>query len=110
MNGSENQVKWAEDIKAEVIKKVLAHRDYCQNRYEQKGIAADDPRWENIAKANAAIVYLDEHEEAKWWINNLKNFGKTVDLPNFPADLKGEGMRIVDLVDVLAYSEARKAR
>ena len=44
MNGSEKQVKWAEDIKAETARKIVTYRDHYQARYEQRGIAEWIPR------------------------------------------------------------------
>ena len=110
MNGSEKQVQWAEDIKTEVAMKVAAYRDYYQNRFEQKGVAADDPRWETITEANSTLDYLNRHDEAKWWIENLKGFGKTIELPGVPVNLRDEGMRIVEKCKALAYDEARRER
>jgi hypothetical protein len=111
MKGTEKQVKWAEDIKAEVVRKVTVYRDYWQQRFEQKGIPTDDERWEYVTDANDALAYMEQQSEAKWWIENMKNHGKpTVQAPGFYTQKPGEeGAPIVDLVKALAYREARKA-
>ena len=105
MNGSEKQVKWAEDIKAETARKIVTYRDYYQARYEQRGIAADDPRWENIANANAALAYMEQQQESKWFIDNLRNFGKTYET----SPLVDEGMRATELINGLEQQAARRA-
>jgi len=109
MNGSEKQVKWAEDIKAETAKKIVIFRDHYQARYEQKAIPADDERWQNITDANNALAYMERQQESKWFIDNLRNFGKTVDTPEFPADLVYEGGQAVEIINGLARREARRA-
>lgn len=114
MNGSEKQIQWANDIKAQVVNKVIAYRDYYQGRFEQKGIAADDPRWETITEANSALALIEQQQEAKWFINNLRNFGKPFVKPQVmgfaPIRESDEGGAIVELVNGLARREARKAR
>ena len=105
MNGSEKQVKWAEDIKAETARKIVTYRDHYQARYEQRGIAADDPRWENIANADAALAYMEQQQESKWFIDNLRNFGKTYEA----SPLVDEGMRATELINGLEQQAARRA-
>ena len=113
MNGSEKQVKWAEDIKAETARKIVTYRDHYQARYEQRGIAADDPRWENIANADAALAYMEQQQESKWFIDNLRNFGKTYEeapgAMGFATNLVDEGMRATELINGLARQAARRA-
>ena len=71
MNGTEKQIKWAEQIKektlnTEIVKKVIEHAQ----KNELNKITAG-----NIDELKKFVAHLENCDDAKWWIDN-REIGK----------------------------------
>lgn len=74
MNGSEKQVKWAEDIKAEVMTKMAGHREVLAARFVRRNLDESNPRRiEQMEAFDACMAYFLAQTEAKWWIDNMRS-------------------------------------
>ena len=74
MNGSEKQVKWAEDIKTDVMAKMEAHREMLAARFVRRNLDESNPRRiEQTADFDACMTFFAAQTEAKWWIDNMRS-------------------------------------
>lgn len=68
--GSEKQIKWAEDIRADFIEKIgNATKEDCKIELEESG----DPEDLDYAFFTKIIKTILNQEKAKWWIENMEN-------------------------------------
>jgi hypothetical protein len=73
MNGSEKQVKWAEEIKSAVMQKMTAYRSKLESAWNEDGVPVDAPhRVKATTNYDECLAYLNSKDNAKWWIDNMK--------------------------------------
>jgi hypothetical protein len=71
MNGTEKQVKWAEDIKAQTMTKVAEMRKQFEADAARAKASTSDPRYiDAIAIFDRCVAKLEAQTEATWWIDN----------------------------------------
>ncbi len=73
MNGTEKQIKWAEDIKTSVMSGMEAHREMLAARFVRRNLDESNPRRiEQTEAFDACMSYFAAQTEAKWWIDNMR--------------------------------------
>lgn len=71
MNGSEKQIKWAQDIKTETMNKVAALRQRFEADAAKANVGTSDPRYlDGIATFDRCVANLEAKTEATWWIDS----------------------------------------
>lgn len=73
MTGTEKQVKWAEDIRAEYVRKFDLLRDEYETlakRAIAAGKATEEIAQQGREKLEGQIAVALARTEAKWWIDN----------------------------------------
>jgi len=70
MNGSEKQIKWAQDIKTETMGKVAALRQRFEADAAKANVSTSDARYvDGIAIFDRCVASLEAKTEATWWID-----------------------------------------
>lgn len=71
MNGSEKQIKWAEDIKAETMTRIAGMRKQYEADAAKAKVNTSDPRYlDGIAIFDRCVANLEAKTEATWWIDS----------------------------------------
>jgi hypothetical protein len=71
MNGSEKQIKWATDLKAETMTKVTEMRKRFEADAAKANVSTSDLRYvDGIATFDRCVANLEAKTEATWWIEN----------------------------------------
>ena len=71
MNGSEKQIKWAQDMKAEMMGKVAELRQRFEADAARAKFSTSDARYvDGIAIFDRCVANLEAKTEATWWIEN----------------------------------------
>lgn len=74
MNGSEKQIKWAEDIKANVMSGMEAYREMLAARFVRRNLDESNPRRiEQTEAFDTCKAFFAAQTEAKWWIDNMRS-------------------------------------
>lgn len=80
MNGSEKQIKWAEDIRATATKAIFrfVEVDVAKMKAQaiHKGMSqeqADASEVEFVNAAQATVEMFQRQDDAKWWIDRSNN-------------------------------------
>lgn len=71
MNGSEKQVKWAEEIKAGMMSKVNEIRQQFATEAAKNNVSADNAQYQQVmAIFDRCVANLEAKTDATWWIDN----------------------------------------